>query len=300
MTTLLRSECAEDVIMELKDQLRQAQQTIWQNNQDYANLESTLKRAQKAIDAKDHSNGNLRSSLRKAHQEAQQWEDETCLEIDELDSIIDGQQEYIKQITAERDAADAMANEIDNQLSRQQGTNAELMIERERLRSQLNAAYERNLKQGFTIDAVKQEAATEIAILKRIIDQDQDTVLAKEAEIIKRDREIADWKHSHSDACEMNRRLCQELQSSGTAQRKLIEESEAYRQEAADARKSNNSLLDQLQAAEAINKWYQNRFGSISQLEKLREKVDEKLRTSKPVDYRDLILTGIDTYKPRI
>jgi chromosome segregation ATPase len=38
------------------------------------------------------------NELRKAHQEMQQWEDETCLEIDELDSIIDGHQAHIKEL----------------------------------------------------------------------------------------------------------------------------------------------------------------------------------------------------------
>jgi uncharacterized coiled-coil protein SlyX len=62
--------------------------------------------------------------LRKARQEAQQWEDETCLEIDELDSIIDGQQEYIKM-----------------------------------LQEQMRAAFERNLQMSFAVDAAKQELA---------------------------------------------------------------------------------------------------------------------------------------------
>jgi chromosome segregation ATPase len=86
------------------------------------------------------------AQLRKARQEMQQWEDETCLEIDELDSIIDGQQEYIKTIQA-----------------------------------QLHNTLERKLQMSFALSAAQQE--------------------------------IASLKHSHSEVCEMNRRLCLDLQN---------------------------------------------------------------------------------------
>jgi chromosome segregation ATPase len=151
-----------------------------------------------------------REALRKAHQEAQQWEDETCLEIDELDSIIDGQQEYIKTIQA-----------------------------------QLHNTLERKLQMSFELSAAQQE--------------------------------IAALKHSHADACDMNRRLCLDLeQAEKDAEAKAIHRwgdvdraNFALRQEAATARaqadnatdraikaeQANNCLLDQLRAAEAKVEW---------------------------------------------
>jgi hypothetical protein len=200
---------------------------------------------------------SLREQLRKAHQEAQQWEDETCLEIDELDSIIDGQQEFIKTLQA-----------------------------------QLHNTLERKLQMSFAIDAAKQE-----------VDQ---------------------WKHSHADACDMNRRLCLDLEkaegeahelgrqlhnawANNRKQDQWLEESkkeaahykqacthmtergdifakklEDAKQEAATQRaiadnamdraaraeQANLGLLDQLQAAEAKVEWYTEHCGTIEHLEK--------------------------------
>ena len=118
-----------------------------------AKLESDLERALRAIEAENKLYTQLRTELRTTRQELQQLQDETGLEMDGMEEVIAYQ--------------DAQLPQMYDQIIR--------------LRSQLNAAYERNLQQGFAQEAAQQE--------------------------------IADWKHSHSDACEMNRRLCLELEA---------------------------------------------------------------------------------------
>jgi hypothetical protein len=85
-------------------------------------------------------------ATRRLQQELQQLQDETCLEVDEMQEIIDNQQEHIKQMTA-----------------------------------QLHNTLERKLQMSFELSAAQQE--------------------------------IAALKHSHSNACDMNRRLCLGLEA---------------------------------------------------------------------------------------
>jgi chromosome segregation ATPase len=185
-------------------------------------------------------------ALRKAHQEMQQWEDETCLEIDELDSIIDGQQEYIKQMTAARDYFIKQCDARDMQIKG-------LVDELAQHKRQLHNTLERKLQMSFELSAAQQE--------------------------------IAALKHSHSDACEMNRRLCLGVeQAEKDAEAKAIQRwgdvdraNFALRQQAAAARaqadnatqdaincrRTNDSLLDQLQAANAKLECFRIKFPSV-------------------------------------
>lgn len=210
----------------------------------------------------------LQGMLRKAYQELQQLQDESDLEIDSMQDIIDYQDAQLPQ----------MYDQIMH--LRSQLTSAY---------EQRNAALERNLQQGFTVEKAKQE--------------------------------LDDWKRSHSDLCDMNRRLCLDLEQAEkevadlqcqvnilmTSNAQLVDDSDRLREwardeirkfppyvqrveaaekeaadrlsraqvaestaaqaisdrdwgyreiarlqkEAADARQSNNSLLDQLQAAKA-------------------------------------------------
>jgi hypothetical protein len=165
-------------------------------------------------------------ATRRLQQELQQLQDETCLEVDEMQEIIDNQQEHIKQMTA-----------------------------------QLHNTLERKLQMSFELSAAQQE--------------------------------VAEWKHIHSDACEMNRRLCLDLEKAeGEAHelgrqlhnawannRKQDQWLEEAKQEAAAARaaadnatqdaincrRANDSLLDQLQSAEAKLAYIRmNHFGIYS------------------------------------
>jgi chromosome segregation ATPase len=209
-------------------------------------------------------------ALRKAHQEMQQWEDETCLEIDELDSIIDGQQEYIKQMTAARDYFIKQCDARDMQIKG-------LVDELAQHKRQLHNTLERKLQMSFELSAAQQE--------------------------------IAALKHSHSDACEMNRRLCLDLEKADQKTEYIDhcrQEVAAARaqadnatQDAINCRNTNDSLLEKLQRAEADNKFYAQRFGTIFDLEVLKAKVQAQLFHGKAVDYRELILTGVNVYKPQ-
>jgi chromosome segregation ATPase len=181
-------------------------------------------------------------ATRRLQQELQQLQDETCLEVDEMQEIIDNQQEHIKQMTA-----------------------------------QLHNTLERKLQMSFELSAAQQE--------------------------------IAALKHSHSDACEMNRRLCLDLEKADQKTEYIDhcrQEVAAARaqadnatQDAINCRNTNDSLLEKLQRAEADNKFYAQRFGTIFDLEVLKAKVQAQLFHGKAVDYRELILTGVNVYKPQ-
>jgi chromosome segregation ATPase len=181
-------------------------------------------------------------ATRRLQQELQQLQDETCLEVDEMQEIIDNQQEHIKQMTA-----------------------------------QLHNTLERKLQMSFELSAAQQE--------------------------------IAALNHSHSDACEMNRRLCLDLEKADQKTEYIDhcrQEVAAARaqadnatQDAINCRNTNDSLLEKLQRAEADNKFYAQRFGTIFDLEVLKAKVQAQLFHGKAVDYRELILTGVNVYKPQ-
>jgi chromosome segregation ATPase len=108
-------------------------------------------------------------ATRRLQQELQQLQDETCLEVDEMQEIIDNQQEHIKQMTAARDYFIKQCDARDMQIKG-------LVDELDLHKRQLHNTLERKLQMSFELSAAQQE--------------------------------IAALKHSHSDACDMNRRLC--------------------------------------------------------------------------------------------
>jgi chromosome segregation ATPase len=182
----------------------------------------------------------LEAEVRAARQEMQQWEDETCLEIDELDSIIDGQQDYIKTI-----------------------------------QSQLHNTLERKLQMSFELSAAQQEIAalkhshSEVCEMNRRLCLDLEVAATQRHLLAEDKRQLFDAKvaaekeaaqaQSDRDWCRGEIfRLEEDLHHTEIEWSKSMKDAVVARAQADNAiedaivcRRANDSLLDQLQAANA-------------------------------------------------
>jgi hypothetical protein len=170
-----------------------------------------------------------RAKLRKAHQELQQLQDETCLEVDEMQDIIYNQQEHIKGLKAELAQADYILKDQGNALA-----------QLSEIKRHLSDVYDKNRRLCLDLENAEKAA------------KENDEGRLYQINNIR--QQLRDWQASEIEA-----------QQAAATQRAIADNA---MNRAARAEQANLNLLDQLQAAEAKLEWYTRHCGTIEHLEK--------------------------------